>query len=401
MFIILQIISLFGVFIVGSEINVDSIPKLLNLIVTASILTLVITPWNKVNNIREIYDDNEQKVRKLTKFLIIISIFTFFVLLATTVLVFSFVDDINKFKYTEGISTDFYYRLPFNVRAFIISTYLYNFSYFLIPLHFYYLGKHKYRLSTVCFILSLNIVLYGLTFFSRAVFVQYLLLYASCIFLFYNTLGRKFKKYIKLSLIVLTIVSSLYFVSITGQRFENDKFYAEKIPAKSLVQNPTLYSYFDYLSQWYNNNMYVLDTYDFSTFSGQLSLQPIQSLLGQYGIIKYDYFSYVKLRQQLLPLNWYTFNGLVADSIYDFGYIFAFILVFVYRYAINKITPKENKISLLNTFYLVLLIQLPLLSIFYSFVSGIVIPLLLIIPISMYLKKNNKSVPDMALSTER
>jgi len=85
-------------------------------------------------------------------------------------------------------------------------------------------------------------------------------------------------------------------------------------------------------------------------------------------------------------LHWYTFNGFVAYIIYDFGYILTMLFSFYYYFVVYYLRPKNNQISLLSLFLLVLLIQIPLLAIFYSALGGIIIPLLLLIPIFIYMK---------------
>ncbi|GAA3982706.1 hypothetical protein GCM10022246_38370 [Pedobacter ginsengiterrae] len=385
-FILLQVVSLLGIVFIGQDFPIDTFFKFFNLLLTIVVLTLVIVPWQGFKNIKEITFANEAKLKKLTKFLLIISIFPFITFIVTSTFVFLFVDDINKFKYAEGVSDEFYYSLPFDVRAIILSAYLYGFSYFLIPLHFYYLAKKNYKLSFWCFLLSLNIILFGLTYFSRSAFVHYALIYISFLIILYGTLESRIKKIIKKTMVVSFVFILLYFVNVSLKRFTEDNLYADTIPANSFIQDPVLYSYFDYLSQWYYNNMYVLNTYEFKNFNGQLSLQPLLTLLGQYGIISYDPAYYYSLRQQLWPLHWYSFNGFVAYSIYDMGYILTILFCSIYAFIVVRLKPKNNQMPLLNLFLIVLLVQIPILAIFYSAVGGIVIPLLLSIPILLYLK---------------
>lgn len=388
-FILLQILSLSGVFLIGRDYPIDSFFKVFNIVITAIILTLIIAPWLKTKNIHEIYFANDLKLKRVTYFLLIVSFFTFIVLLFTALYVHLTVDNINVFKENAG---DFYYNiLPINVKIYILSTYLYYFSYFLIPLHFYYLGKRKIRLSILCFVFSLNSILYGLTYFSRSVFVNYALLYLSFLFLLYGTFNFQTKRYIKISAIIIVVMFAAYFIDATNKRFTDNQSYESLIPASSVIQNPVLYSYLDYLSQWYHNSMTILYSYDFKTFSGQISLQPVLFLLGQYRIINYNSLDYENLRMSLWPEQWDRFNGIVAYSIYDYGYIVSIMLSLFYYYIVRKLGPKNNRISLLNLFYLVLLIQLPLMAIFYSTVGGILIPSLLLIPIYLYLRTTIKN----------
>lgn len=373
-------------YFIGLDYPLDTYFKMLNLVITIVILTLIITPWRKINKIKEITIINEIKLKKLTNFLLIISTLPFITLLLTTIILFIYIDDINTFKYSEGVADAFYYSLPLNIKVIILSTYLYYFSYFLIPLHFYYLSKGNYKLSILCFILSLNIILYGLTYFSRSVFVHYSLIYISFVVILYNTFENKIKKYLKNAMVIAGIIFSIYFIYITNSRFTTDNLYAERIPSESFIQDPVLYSYFDYLSQWYSNSMYELNSYNNRTFNGQITFQPILSLLGKYKIINYDPAKYMALKLQLWPLHWWTFNGFVAYTIYDFGYILTILFSLIYNLIVIRLRPINKKISLLNLFLIVLLIQLPLEAIFYSTTGGIVIPLLLLLPIFLYMK---------------
>ena len=385
--VLIQIVSLSGIFFIGKDFPTDSLFKLFNILITGLILTIIILPWRKIKGITDIYTLNEEKIKKLTKILLVISGFTFIILTATTIFVYSvFSNDINTFKYAEGVSKDFYYSLPLNIKLIILSTYFYYFSYFLIPLHFYYLAKKKYSLSILCFIFSLNIMLYGLTYFSRAAVVHYILLYTSFVIILYGTLSVKIRRYIKKTIIIFGCVFSIYFFYVTNNRFTQDKIYENNIPSNAIIKDPVVYSVFDYLSQWFNNNLVLLNSYEFKTFNGQTSLKPVLDLLGQYGIINYNPDNYHNLQVKLWLEYWYTFNGFVAYSIYDYGYFFTMLFSILYYLLIVRFKPSNGRISLLKLFVLILLIQLPLEAIFYSTVSGIIIPFLLFIPILFYLK---------------
>lgn len=382
----IQILSLLGAPFIGRTFEIDSIYRVFNLFFTILILTLVILPWKKFRNIKQITHQNEIKLQKVTRLLLYISGPTFIILTITSILVFILVDDINEFKYTEGVSVEFYYNLPYNVKFFILATYLHYFGYFLIPLHFYYFYKKNYKYAILCLVFSLTIVLNGLTYFSRSVIVHYLLIYLSLLFALINTFDYRLQRTLKRTLILLLGISITYFVITTNKRFKNDSAYSNIIPSNSLIQDPVLYSYFDYLSQSYYNGQHVLDLYSFKNLNGQISLQPILSLLGQYGIINYKSESYIKQRKLLWPDNWYTFNGLVAYSVYDFGYILTFLMACIYYYYIRSIKIIDGSISFISLQKLVLLIQIPLFAIFYSSLSIIIIPFTMLVAINFYLK---------------
>lgn len=385
-FVVIQMVSLIGTVFIGIDYPIDSFLTGFNLLFTATILTLIIVPWIRINRIRNISCSNEGKLKKLTVFLILLSIVPFFLFSTVATFVFMYVDNIDTFKYAEDVSTDFYYSLPVNTTLLILCSFIYYVSYFLIPLHFYYLAKRRFQLSFWSFLFSLNIILFGLTFFSRAVFVHYLLIYLAFLILLYRTFDSKVRRFINITSIVVGITFTLYFTYITNQRFSENESYTDIVPRTALVQDPAIYSYFDYLSQWYGNSMYVLDTYKFETFGGQVTFQSALILLGQYGIIDYGGGTLTALRQEKWPLNWYSFNGFVAYSVYDYGYVMTFILCLLYFYIVVKLRPEKNEVSIINLFYLILLIQIPLLAIFYSVVGGLFFPSCFLIPIYLYLR---------------
>lgn len=385
-FIGIQIISLSGTFFLGLNYPINTFFKLFNLSFTLIVLSLIIIPWTRIVNVESIYCLNEKKLLRLTKSMIILSIVPFFTFLIVSIFVILYVEDINTFKYAEGVSTDFYYSLPINIRLLIFSNYSYNLSYFLIPLHFYYLSKKKYWLSFFCFLFSLNIILFGLTYFSRSVYIQYGSIYGAFLFILFPTLESSLRNGIKYFTIFFGIIFISYFIYISNARFESDNSYYDLIPSNAIIQDPVYYSYFDYASQWYFNSLIVMEEYNLNGFNGQITFQPVLSLLGQYGIIPYESSQYSELRMRLWPSHWWTFNGFVAYSVYDYGYFLTIILCFAYFYFVKFNRPVNNSVSILNLFVLVLLIQLPLMSIFYSNAAAILMPFLFLIPIYLYMK---------------
>jgi hypothetical protein len=389
-FVLIHILSLTGVMFIGGSYSIDTIFKVFNLIYTAVILILIISPWTKVHDIAYIAAPSEIKVKRLTYVLIASSIIPFITFAIVTVLTSIYLSDVNididTFKYAEGVSDEFYYAMPINTTLFILSTYLYYPSIFLIPLHFYYLSKRKFKLSLVCFIFSLNFVLHGMVYFSRAALIHYVLLYFSFLYILRMTLDSQTKRNIVRLSAVIGILTAGYFMYITDVRFSKDELYAGAIPIDSFIRDPVLFSYFEYLSTWYNDSMYVLNSYNFETFTGQISLQPVLSLLSHFGLLDYNTADYMELRKSLWPLHWYRFVGFVAYSVFDYGYLLTVIFSLVYCYMIAKLKPLNNSTSLLDLFAMVLLIQLPLFAIFYSTVGGLLLPLLFLIPIYGYLR---------------
>ncbi len=383
----IQIISLTALLLVNINVEVNSIKRFANILYTLIMLTILMYPWRKYNKIQEIYCINENKVNKLSKSLLIISALTFIILSITSTVVILFVEDINMFKYSEGQSTEFFYtQLPIDVRWYMLASFIYVLSYFLIPLHFYYVIKLNKKYAFFCLLFSLNIILFGLTFFSRWTIIHYILIFGVFLFLFRDSVPKKYLKLISSISLFFIMLFALWFINITINRFNNNSLYEANIPLNSPIQNPSLYSNLDYLSQWYSNSLNVLDRYNNKSMMGQGSFSPLLSYLNYFTPIDWNADSFIKLRQNLLgDPYYYLFNGLVADMIYDFGYIISFILAIIYFYLVNIAAPKKKTISLTKLLLIVLSIQIPLFSIFYNYFSGIIIAILFWIAISCYL----------------
>lgn len=395
LFTCIILISIFFGFFLGRKLIIESFSDLSIIILIIFLLMSLIIPWNNYKNIKSISGINKLKLKKITIFLIAINILIFIVFLITTITVMTFVTDINDFKYSTGVATDFYYKfLPFPPVFFNLAILFYCFSYFIFPLHFYYLYKKRYYLSFICFILSLNIVLYGLTFFSRAVVIQYILMYMSMTWLLYATLSEKVKKALRIFSIIVGAVSIIYFIDVSISRFKDDKSAAAKeyynaIPVESITQDPVIYSYFDYTSQWIFNGFEVLKLYNYEGFNGEISYGAIANLADTFGIIDYNTKEYSDKRKKLWPRPYYyTFNGYAAYSVYDYGIIGSVIFSFIYIAGVNKMKPRNNTIKLRDLFLITLMIQIPALAIFYSQVGVIIVTFIIWVFLYIYLKYN-------------
>lgn len=396
LFSMILVISISGAILMGRDYEVENLGDLFGIFFILLLLLMVVVPWKDYKGVHTISNISPLKIKKLTRILIIINSVVFIIFLITTIIVMTTITDINEFKYGEGVSSDFYYKfLPFNVTFFNFSILAYYSAYFLFPLHFYYLSIKKYKLAFICFILSLNIVLYGLTFFSRAVVVQYSLMYLATIWMLYGSLDYRVKKNIKRVGLILSVLVLLYFINISNKRFKEDRsttdLYTLAIPSDAIVKDPVLYSYLDYSSQWVYNGFELIKLYDFETFKAQITFQPLLGIAQQFGVISYDPESYAKLRRSLWPNPYgYSFNGYPAYLVYDYGIIGAILFSTIYFWIIRKLRPKNGVIDVYDLFLITLLIQLPLMAIFYSQMANISIALIIAIFLRIYLKYSLK-----------
>ena len=77
----LQVSSLSAALIIGKFYTIDTGLDLFNELFTLIILVMVIAPWIKINNIREIVYINNSRIIKLTNFLLVINLAMFFPLI--------------------------------------------------------------------------------------------------------------------------------------------------------------------------------------------------------------------------------------------------------------------------------------------------------------------------------
>lgn len=388
--VIMQLISIVGTFFLGRYLEIETPEDYGWIFLMIFLLFLIIIGWKDYYKIKEIASIDEKKLKIITWFLIILNSMVFVVFLLVSILVQSTVENINEFKYAEGVSTDFYYKmLPFPVVFFNIAVIFYYFSYFILPLHFYYLYKKNIWLSLICLLLSFNIVLYGLTFFSRAVVVQFALLYIVMMYLTYESLPKKITRVFNVIMIFVGLMSVIYFVNISQKRFDEDKksakTYSNTIPVEAFTQDPVVYGYFDYTSQGFLNGYEVLQLYEGEGFNGKLTMGNLLSFVST----PLESYELLRYRQKLWPYHYsYSFNGFVAYAVYDYGVFGSIIFCFLYFFIVRKMRPKNGALQLRDLFLITLLIQIPLMSIFYNQMGGIFIAFLLWIPLWFYIKIN-------------
>ena len=388
----LQILSLLCGIFIGQDSSIEGNVSsfIATIVITLATLSLIL-PWRKYDKIEIKEFHNSKRVNSVTIILLIIGGFTFIVLSIVAYLVVSTgIGDINEFKYVEG-TTDFYYsHLPFDVRFYILARICYNYSYFLLPLHFYHQAIGNEKLSRWCGLFSLNIVLYGLTFFSRWTIVLYVSLFLSFWVMFRECTPKNIRLREKKLVLTAGSIVAVLFLIISFTRFGGDSQmginYGLRIPSTSPIQNPTLYSIFDYLGQSNANGVVLLDGYKGETFGGRWATFSLNELLSGIDLVPpSDYQKYV---ERLWPDHYQFFNGFTAYTVYDWGGIIAFIFCIAYYLYIRsgKKGLTINKLMVSS-----LLLQLPLCSIFYSQMNIILYCLVLYSPFALILASNPKA----------
>ena len=385
LFIGLQVVSLSAAVIINNYEGVNSLLRGFNLLYTILIITIMFSPWKKYTKIIKVQSVDFLRLKKISIIIAVISTITFMIYAIAAYIIVNSVHDINAYKYTEGVRGSILASIiPFNLKWLTLANILLPFSSFMVPLHFYYLSIKKNSMAVICIILSSNIILYGLTIFSRWTTVHYIMIYLAFYILFGKATTRASGRIILIAVAYFVIIN---FSSITQSRFsDNKKYYNNVVPISSSIQDPSIYSMLDYLSQWYGNSLIVLDRYDGHTFYGQSTLSPIYVMFNLFSPVKWSSEKYLEQRMSILGNQYYyKFTGLVTNMIFDFGYLLTIIIALLYRRIVILIAPINGTVTIPSLLLIASLIQVPLFAVFYSTLAGVVFSLLLWIPVYFYL----------------
>jgi len=353
--------------LIGKSAPIDNLRDVFNILYTLLILTIFISAFRKYNGIHEIVTANYVKVRKVTIILIILGIFAFVIngFLFYHISTFGF-DSYELFKNTE-LGYAFAYSLPINHAFISLASFLAPVSYFLLGFGFYYAYLKKGKISAICFLLSLNMPLFGFTMYSRSSSVMYLYLLMAYLLYSIYLYNIKFRKRILLILAVLILPVAIYLFNVTENRFKN----CEVNKSESIVQNPLLYSSLDYNSQWIENGITVMSKFysiDAIQYGGSTNtLIPfLYNLIGRFIFgIEHAHKEELQMRAKIWPEPYYyTFNGLVAELVFDFGYFFTLVFSLIYAHIAKSLAPRSRKTTVFHYINFGLVLTVPMFSIY-------------------------------------
>ncbi len=398
--ILLQVASLIAAFLIGVIPEIQTGKDYLIVLYTFSLLYMFIAPWRKHHSIKSISSININKADKLFKILVGINIFSVLVLsfVAINVLLSVPFIAILAFK-ADGLKS-----LPVItdsvLRMYTIAQFIVPLGLLMLPFHFYYLSKDMARKAQLSFFLSLTPILYGLTYFSRSSIVHYSLIYLILFILVRKSLPEKHVKRIKrIGFIIGAFLLSIFTI-VTIIRFEYSTNYSDMIDHSSIIQNSSLYSAFDYFCQWHYFNYDTLSSFKGNTMKGQLIFHEAGNFFALVGIVPSNESAYLSQRMHLLGSSYDNFIGLVSYLVYDFGFIIAFLISFLYKYFVNKVKPQNNSITLENLYFILFLIQIPLFSIFYSMGGYLMQALLYFLPIYFFVYRTKIGSHDILVGTD-
>ena len=355
--LILFISAVAGI-LVGNEPQIDSLLDIFNIFYTIVILLIIISPFRKFGQINEIVLTDIHKINRLTIVLICAGIVSMIINSYMTYKIWTDgVTNYSAFKATE-MGADVIYALPISHFFITLASLLSPVSYFLLGLSFYYIYARRLKLAAICFLLSLNMPLQGLTIFSRSSSVIFFLLIAAYIVYVFHVLSKSQKK----SIIIFAVVSFLL-VGVFLTEISVSRFLDYDVNEQSLISDPILYSVFDYLSQWNKNGIFVMSNYySFDSLlygSGTNTFFPW--LFNITGI--YSGESLMKIRETIWPSPYtYSFNGLVACLLFDFGYTYTLAFSLLFAFVAKRLSPIKNKVSIEKLIVFGVIVTFPLMA---------------------------------------
>ena len=383
----LPFISVLSIILIARGDIIEDVEDVLILVYMFICSTMIILPWGRAKG-NMIIKRDDKKIYNIYKILSIILTYTFVVLGVVALVVAVLVGgNIQSFKY-EGDYNKFYYTmLPFDVHFYMLAMILYQYAYVMIPLCFYFLQINDKRRVIKCFILSLNVLLYGLTYFSRWAFINFILVYVFMFLLFRKNISEYYKKKIKKIALILGSVLGVIFVSISVSRFSDGDIYGDNvISPDSYIQNPTVYSFLDYLGQSNEVGHALLKSYEGKNFGGQKAFSQVWGFLATFGLFEVGNPKLAQKTQDLYGRYSSNFNGFACGNVYDFGYIFGTLIVFIYFFLVKQ-RVRKSSVSFNECCAISFLSQMPLLSVFFTAAPTIAFLYFSYIPIYLYLKK--------------
>jgi oligosaccharide repeat unit polymerase len=386
--ILIYLASLTAALLIGRDYAFASGFEAFNIIFTGVALSVMILPWNKFSYKTPIVEPDPMRMRNLTRVLLVVNGFCFLIFLTICFYAFSEVVDYSAFK-NEGQSATFIDQIPIlnptlSHFVYLLASYIHSCAYFLVPLHFYYLYKRKWVLSLVCLVLSSNLILYGLTIFSRSSFATYCLVYLFSLPFFFRKLEPRARRVILASAFALVCIAAVPFAVITASRFSNIVAYNRAVSDQTLISSPEVYSLFDYGGQWYRNGNEVMATYSFDTMNGELSFPFVLMIADRLHLIDYPP-EQLELRLRGVWGDHYDrFNGLVANLLFDFGYVGTMFFVGFYAFLLLLLRPVQGELSFTNQLILGGLFVLPAAGIFNSELKSVTYDSLIIFSIATY-----------------
>lgn len=290
----------------------------------------------------------------------LIGLICFVINIATFILLQSIVTDFSSFK--NGDEGEIILsQLPLGARIIASITQYSTLLILALPYHFYFLRSGNNKEAIFSLLLASNFMLSGLVSFSRSRMVMFLLVYSFLFIYFRRSFVKGLSHRMRLLLLISVAVSVGVFFSITSNRFAGDNIAVSErfmYHQDALVKNPVVTSQLSYFSQWYNKSNVWMPKFDGDITNGSRTFPLVALYLSKAGLTpKYPDYLEIKLDQQFGD-DTGSFLGCATVYLYDYGYLFAVLLVLLY-YLVLKKKLKAQSVDVIDFMLVIILLQIP------------------------------------------
>lgn len=345
----MQLLSLGFAPLVGNNIIFDTPLTFFNTLFVLISSFLITYPWKDNKNSLIKLQDTKFFVfyKRPLYFILWISVFTN---LFDIYVVFTHIPDIAAFK-AKMEYTELYNIVPGFSLLFRLSSVLRYFGYLAIPISIYYLSKRNIKEAKKAALLSSSTLLSALAFYSRAQILNYALLWIVTFYFFSSTLPQDVSKKVSSLIKKASLILFGIFITVTVVRFSSDTmwYYGYRIPKESVIKDVILYNMIDYASQGFPNGINQLEVHsmDDILYGKQVYYDGVM-MLSYFGLINvstddlsFDYQKAYRKPGLNEGNNEGAFHGHTGRMVKNFGYLFTFLLDFLFYLYVKRVKSKR------------------------------------------------------------
>jgi oligosaccharide repeat unit polymerase len=369
-------------FLVGRSIEYYGLVSILNMIFIFLNLAFLVNPW-KHARIKEIIVKDKTSLKFFKKFLYVVLTVNLIVNAYIMFIVLIFMPDIAEFKAAEGF-LKLYEAIPYFGNVFRYAYVSQNFGYLAIPIFFYHLKNREFSKSTIAIVMASSSLLSGVAFYSRAQIFTFCVVFTVYFFLIKGALPILVKKRVYSVLRKVLVLIMSVFIVITVKRFSAMDYYGDRIPNNSVIRNPIVFSLFDYASQGFSNGYDQLAKYHESkNLHGEQLFRDFYQILNFVGILDWNVKESQLMVDTAYGFDGGAFKGYAAQMVYNCGYITTLLVSVLYSLLVSVKLKGKEIVTFLSSLELILLLFIPVVSIFYMGYQILFLPLLFLYGISL------------------
>lgn len=361
----LQVISIYTAFLVAKQSNYQTLTTLFNIVFVNLNIFLIIAPWSSPR-FKRIVVENKQRFGFFKKILYIFLFFNLILSSTLLVIILILIPDIAKFK-AELAFYELYESIPGFANAFRYSYTSQQLGYLAIPICFYHLSRRETKKSLIALIASSSSLVVGFAFYSRAQIFTFSVVVVVYFLLVKDTLPLSYRKKVYSGIKKTSLIVAFFFLVISVVRFSAMDYYGDRIPEESLVKDPILYSLVDYTSQGYSNGINQLEKFsDKKGLNGEQFFRDVYQILNFF--VEYDWNAEDSQEaiDEAYGYDGGAFKGYTCSLVFNFGYFWSFLISLSYFLYVRLNIKDQTNLSIDTLYVLILLLAIPVTSIFYS-----------------------------------